>query len=193
MPKLPKWLSEVGWRTVVGGALLGGIVHILFTLAVPFISKGHAYAKLRDALPANRMVVLPPPAPGREPLPFLTPDALYAMCRFDISVETLAVNVTMAHAGWTLSLHTPQGDNFYVMPAQQLRGSEIAITVVPEPDRSGEFIPTPRRIGAQGDQISSPSTEGIVMVRAPLKGLSWRAQTEAALRQASCRPVKRPQ
>ena len=113
MPKLPKWLSEVSWRTVIGAVLLGGIVHITATMAVPLVSSGHALARLRDALPANRMVLLPPPAPGKQPLPFLAPDAVYAMCRYDISVDSLIVTAAMAQAGWTLSLHTPQGDNFY--------------------------------------------------------------------------------
>ena len=56
MPTLPKWLSEVSWRTVIGALLLGGIIHITATLAVPLLSSGHAFAKLRDTLPANRMV-----------------------------------------------------------------------------------------------------------------------------------------
>ena len=73
MPTLPKWLSEVGWRTVIGALLLGGILHILATLAVPFFGSGPAFARLRDTLPANRMVILPPPAPGKQPLPFLRP------------------------------------------------------------------------------------------------------------------------
>jgi uncharacterized membrane protein len=112
MPTLPKWLSEVGWRTVIGALLLGGIIHITATLAVPLVSSGPAFTKLRNTLPTNRMVVLPPLAPGKQPLPYLPPDALYAMCRYDISVDSLVVTAAMAHAGWTLSLHTPQGDNF---------------------------------------------------------------------------------
>ena len=119
MPKLPKWLSEVSWRTVIGAVLLGGIIHITATMAVPLVSSGHALARLRDTLPANRMVLLPPPAPGKQPLPFLAPDAVYAMCRYDITVDSLIVTAAMAQAGWTLSLHTPQGDNFFVMPAQE--------------------------------------------------------------------------
>ena len=102
MPKLPKWLTEVGWRTVIGAALLGGILHILATLAVPFFTTTTAFATLRGSLPANRMVLLPPPAPGKQPLPFLTPDSLYAMCRFDVSVDSLAVTAAVAHPGWTL-------------------------------------------------------------------------------------------
>ena len=193
MPKLPKWLSEVGWRTVIGAALLGGIIHIVATLAVPFVASSTAFARLRDTLPANRMVILPPPVPGKQPLPFLTPDALYAMCRYDISVDSLAVTAAMAHAGWTLSMHTPQGDNFYVMPAQQLRGGDVSLLLVPGADRLSEFASAPRRISASESYIPSPSWEGLVIVRAPLKGLAWRAEAEALLRRASCTAVKRQQ
>jgi len=191
MPKVPKWLSEVSWRTVIGALLLGGIVHIVATIAVPLFSSGHALARLRDTLPANRMVLLPPPAPGNQPLPFLTPDALYAMCRYDVSVDSLMVTAAMAQAGWTLSLHTPQGDNFYVMPAQETRRSDVSLTVVPSAERLGEFVATPRRVSDQETLVASPSWEGLVVVRAPLKGLAWRTETEAALRRATCTPVKR--
>jgi uncharacterized membrane protein len=191
MPRLPKWMREVGWRTVLGALLLAGVIHITATMAVPLISSGHALARLRDTLPANRMVLLPPPAPGNQPLPFLTPDALYAMCRYDISVDSLMVTAAMPQAGWTLSLHTPQGDNFYVMPAQETRRGDIALTVVPSAERLGEFAAAPRRLSAQETQVASPSWEGLVVVRAPLKGLAWRAETEAALRRAACTPVKR--
>lgn len=191
MPTLPKWLSEVSWRTVIGALLLGGIIHITATMAVPLVSSGHAFARLRDTLPTNRMVLLPPVAPGKQPLPFLTPDALYAMCRYDVSVDSLVVTAAMPQAGWTLSLHTPQGDNYYVMPAQETRRSDISLTVVPAAERLGEFAAAPRRVSAQETQVASPSWEGIVVVRAPLKGLAWRTETQAALRRATCTPVKR--
>jgi len=191
MPKLPKWLREVGWRAVVGALLLGGIIHILATMAVPIASSGHAFARMRDSLPLNRMVVLAPPAPGKQPLPFLAPDALYAMCRYDISVDLLLVTAPMARAGWTLSLHTPQGDNYYVMPAQETRRGTVSLTLVPSTERLGEFAATPRRVSAQETQVASPSWEGLVVVRAPIKGLAWRAETEAALSRASCTPVRR--
>ena len=193
MPKLPKWLTEVGWRTVIGAALLGGIIHIVATLAVPLLSSTTAFARLRDTLPANRMVILPLPVAGKQALPFQTPDALYAMCRYDVSVDSLAVTAAVAHAGWTLSMHTPQGDNFYVMPGQQLRRAEVSLVVVPGADRLAEFTTTPRRVSASESHIPSPSWEGLVIVRAPLKGLAWRAETEALLRRASCTPIKRQQ
>ena len=76
-------------------------------------------------------------------------------------------------------------------PASTIRA--VTLTVVPGVERLSEFASTPRRVSATESQIPSPSTEGLVVVRAPLKGLAWRAEAEAILRRASCTPVKRQQ
>jgi uncharacterized membrane protein len=189
LPRLPKWTRQIGWRTVAGAVLLAGIVHIGATLAVPLLGPGNAYRKLRETLPVNQMVFLPPPTPGNQLLPFMAADALYAACRFDVSAAPLTVSALLADPGWTLSLHTPQGDNFYVMPAQQLRRAEVTFIVVPGGDRLLDLGSSTRRPTGVESQIETPVLEGLVLVRAPLRGLSWRADTEAKLRRASCTPV----
>jgi uncharacterized membrane protein len=188
-PRPPKWLRAVGWRTLAGALLTAGIVHILATLAVPQFAST-AFATLRQDLPANRMVVLGPSSPGKEALPFLMPDALYAVCRYDLSRDSLRVTAMLLHTGWALSLHSVQGDNFYAMPAQPLHHDEVILTITPGGDKL-EFVPQARRVGAQDTNVTAPGTEGVVMVRAPLKGLAWRGEAEAVLRRASCVPVRR--
>jgi hypothetical protein len=88
-------------------------------------------------------------------------------------------------------MHTPQGDNFYVMPAQQLRRPEVSFVVVPGGERFSEYTPTARRASTPRSQITSPTPEGLVVVRAPLRGLAWRAEAETLLRRASCAAVTR--
>jgi uncharacterized membrane protein len=190
-PKLPKWVREIGWRTVVGALLLGGIVHISATLAVPVAGSGHAYQRLRDTLPLNRMVVLPASTPTRALLPFLSPDMLYAMCRYELTGGAVTVTAMLADAGWALSLHTPGGENFYVMPGQAARRDEVSFLVVPGGDRFTDAVLPPRRASAADTQVASPSAEGLIVVRAALPGLAWRAETEALLKRASCTQVKR--
>ena len=186
--KLPRWMRQIGWRTVVGAILLAGIVHITATLAVPLLGPGNAFRKLKETLPANQMVFLPPPTPNTQLLPFVAADALYAACRFDLRSTSIAVSAVLSDPGWTLSLHTPQGDNFYAMPSQQLRRSEVSFVIAPAAERLVDF--GSRRLSGDDSQIESPVTEGLVLVRAPLRGLSWRAETEAKLRRASCTPVQ---
>ena len=188
--KAPRWLDALGWRTLAGALLAAGIVHILATLAVPLLGAGSGFARLRQDLPANRMVVWPPSAPGKEPLPFLMPDALYAVCHYDLAHDSLRVAVTLAHAGWLLSLHSAGGENFYAMPAQPLNHAEVSLTIVPGGDKL-EFVPQSRRPGVADASVASPTNEGLVIVRAPLKGIAWRQEAEAILRRASCAPVAR--
>jgi uncharacterized membrane protein len=186
---VPGWMRHAGWRTVAGALLLAGVIHICTVLAVPLLGPGNAFLKLRAALPANRAVLLTSPAPGKQLLPLMVPDAFYVFCRYDISVDSLRVTTPLSEAGWTLSLHTPQGDNYYVMPAQQRR-ADVSFVVVPGAERASEIAPS-RRLGSPDTQVASPTLEGVVMVRAPLKGLAWRSQTEDALARVSCSPVKR--
>jgi uncharacterized membrane protein len=187
-PKSLAWLRAIGWRTIAGAALLGGIVHIGATLAVPALSRGNAFQHLRETLPANQMVLLPPPGPGKRPLPFMAPDALYAMCRFDVTTAPLTVVAALPDIGWTLSLHSPQGDNFYAMPAQQSRRDEVSLTIVAANDH-GDLGVSAHRPAMLESQIESPTLEGLVVIRAPLRGLAWNTATEAALRKATCTPT----
>src|SRR5262249_52769446 len=103
-PNLPRWVRQIGWRTVVGAALLAGIVHPPPPPAVPLLGPGNAFRKLRDTLPVNQMVFLPPPTPNTQLLPYVAADALYAACRYDVSAGSVAVTAMLADPGWTLSL-----------------------------------------------------------------------------------------
>ena len=180
-------LAWVSWRTVAAAILLGGIVHIFATFTSSLSVSGQAYRLLAERLPANGMVVLPLQAPGRQILPFLPPDMLYAMCRYDLSDGPVAVAASVLDAGWALSLHTPDGRNIYVLPGLPQRRTDVSFVIVPS---SPETPPIPRSNSADDTQIASPTIEGIVILRAPLRGLAWAAETEAALQTAACSPVK---
>jgi uncharacterized membrane protein len=184
---LPLWLRRFGWRRITAVLLLAGIVHICATLAAPMLSSRHAYLLLRDKLPANRMVVLPPQSPGNQLLPYLSPHMLYAVCRYDLSKGPVTVTATVADAGWALSLHAAQGDNFYVLPGQPLRRTEVSLVVIPSGPDAALIL---KRDTSAEPPIVSPTPEGLIVLRAPLRGLAWNAEAEAVLRQATCTPVR---
>jgi uncharacterized membrane protein len=187
-PRLPRWMREVGWRTVAGGALLGGIVHICVTFAAPVLGSGHAFRQLSSTLPLNRMTLLPAPAPGRQLLPYLPPDMIYAMCRYELTGGPVSVTAAVSGPGWVLSLHTPEGDNFYVLPGQQMRREEVSFLLVPSTTAAAHAN---RTAGPEDTQVASPTPEGLIVVRAPLTGTARLAETEAVLRRSSCTQVKR--
>ncbi len=186
--RLPGWLRRLGWRRIAGVALLAGIVHICATLAAPMFSSRHAFLVLRDKLPANRMVVLPPQAPGQQLLPWLPPHMLYAICRYDLSGGPVAIRATVADAGWALTLHATQGENFYVLPGQPLRRTDVSLLLVP---KGPEAALIPRAESIADTPVVSPTREGLIVLRAPLRGLAWTAETEAMLKRATCTQVRR--
>lgn len=186
---LPGWMRGLGWRRVTGVLLLAGIVHICATLAAPMVTSRHAFLQLRDQLPANQMIVLPPQAPDRQLAPYLQPHMLYAICRYDLSGGPVAVRATVGEAGWALTLHAPQGENFYVLPGQPLRRTEVSLLLVP---RGPDALLLPRAETTSDTPVVSPSREGLVVLRAPLRGLAWSAEAEAMVKRASCTQVKQP-
>ncbi len=64
---------------------------------------------------------------------------------------------------------------------------KIAAPNLPRGVRLVEF--GSRRLTGDDSQVESPVSEGLVLLRAPLRGLAWRAETEARLRRATCTPV----
>jgi uncharacterized membrane protein len=192
--KRPSWSAQapaarwINWRTALAAALLGGIVHICATFLAPVYTSGHAYRLLADQLPPNRMTVLPQQAPGRQILPELPPDVLYAMCRYDLRQGAVAVRATVLGPGWALSVHTPWGTNFYVLPGQRDRSTDVSFLLVPSAPEAA--LSLPRRQGPADTQIASPTLEGIIVLRAPIRGLAWIAEIESILQRASCTQVK---
>jgi uncharacterized membrane protein len=190
-PRLPRWTKEISWRVVAAALLFGGIVHISATLAVPWVGANTDLQKLHEGLPVHRMVVLPPPTPGAQILPFLAPDTMLAVCRYDLKQGPVMISATLRDVGWALSLHSPQGDNFYALPAQQLRRSEVSFLLLPPSEAASTLVPGSRRPTMDATHIEAPTNEGLVVVRAPLKGLAWRAEAAAALSRAKCTPTGR--
>ena len=127
MLKLPKWMREVGWRTVVGAVLLGGIMHIGATLAVPLLGPGNAFPGCATTCPSTAWWSCRRPRRASSRCRSWRPTRSTPCAATTSRVDSLAVSAALAEPGWTLSLHTPQGDNFYVMPAQQLRRSEVSL------------------------------------------------------------------
>jgi uncharacterized membrane protein len=193
--RLPGWppqparrsIAWINWRLVAAAVLLGGILHICATFASSLSATGQAYRMLAERLPPNSMTVLPLQAPSRQILPFLPPDMLYAMCRYDLRGGSVAVSARVLDAGWALSLHTPDGRNIYVLTGQPRRRTDVSFVIVASgPDTP----PPPRRDGTADTQIASPAIEGVVILRAPIRGLAWMAETEAALQTAACTPLR---
>ena len=92
--KIAEVLSRANWQLILAARVAAGILHICATLASPYLTAASAYSRLAPGLPVNRMQILSVAAPGAEPVPFMSPDARYAMCRFDATGGPVSVAAT---------------------------------------------------------------------------------------------------
>lgn len=187
-PPLQKLAGSIKWRLVAAALVAVGILHILATLATPSLTGASAFARLKPALKdANKMVVLPPLAPDKQALPFLSADVRYAICRYDTSRGPVAVKASLPDAGWSLSLYTPEGDNFYVATGATGQTTDLSIVLVTSDERFMGLTPEARGLPASRQASVTTSTrQGLVVLRAPDKGRAYRAQIEAQMKTASC-------
>jgi uncharacterized membrane protein len=179
----------LNWRFFVAIPAAAGVVHILATLAAMNDTAHSAFALLKPALPVNKMAILPPVAPGQQPLPFLSPDARYAICHFDTANGPVAVSAKLPDHGWTIGIFNPDGSSAYFAAASPGRATSIALTIVPADDRFMGLTPEAKGIINAGQApLTVAAREGLIVVRAPDRGLAYRAESEAGLMQASCAP-----
>jgi uncharacterized membrane protein len=182
-----KWLPRVQVRVAILALMAMAVLHILATLAAPRLAPSPAYGRLADLLPVNAMQVLPPVAPGAQPLPFMGPDSRYAMCRFDSTKGPVQITASLPAAGWSLSIFSDKGDSIYVSVAQAGRRTDVSLVLSTRDDKFAGLTPQARGQSVKEDRsLSLTAKRGIAILRAPDQGLAYRAINEAELRRSSC-------
>lgn len=189
-PWAPSRLWRIRWQTLLVSLLAGGVVHILATLVVPKLATGTAWQKVGTSLPTNRMIVLPPATPDKQVLPFVGPDVRLAICRYDVGNGPVNIVATLPDKGWTLGIYTPAGDNFYAIPAQDFRRVEVRFVLSPPAEKFLGMFEWGRQPDSTAGNIAVPTTQGLVVLRAPLRGRAYTSEIEAVLARAQCTPQR---
>lgn len=183
---VPDWMQRLSWQTAVIALVSGGIIHIGATLAMPRFATASGVQRLAAALPVNRMLVLPPATAEQQPLPYQGPDVRLAVCRYDVSDGPVSISAVLPDKGWSLAIYSMQGDNFYVVPAQDLRRAEISFQLVPQSERFLGIFSAARGLELTASQITVPEARGVIVVRAPLRGRTYQSETDGYLQRAQC-------
>ena len=175
-------------RVILLAVLTAGIIHILATLAAPRLSGSTPYARLAPSTPVmHKFEVLPPVTPQTQPLPFMAPDVRYAMCRYDTAKGPVTVSAKLPGRGWTLSLYTPEGDNFYTAAGQEGQMHDIALQLTPIADRFLGLTPEARgKVSEATSTLSIAAGRGLAVLRGPDRGIAYRGDTESILKSATC-------
>lgn len=185
-----KWLKILSWRALLAGVLLGAIIHIGTTLAIPYTSNASAFMKLAPQLPTNKLVIVPPASPKRQLLPFMMPNVRYALCRFNIHRSPVRIRAQLLDPSWTLALYSKAGDNFYIAMGLSSRRLDISIDLVRPAAKFLGLFSTSNSLAADQTKVPVPHETGLLVIRAPINGTAFADEVDRALKQASCRPIE---
>ena len=178
---MTRWLM---W--LLGGVVLGGIVHLATILLLPTAATRDAYSRLSPMARINSVVPIPEPAPEGAPLPFMDPAFAVAVCRYDLSTGPLKLSAPVSQAYTSVSFYARDGVAYYAINdrAAGRRAIELDLMTVQQHNETPEEEDV---TAADRLIVESPSITGLIVLRAlaPEPGLMSKARE--ALAAAQCR------
>jgi uncharacterized membrane protein len=176
-------MGSLSWAAL-GGAVAGGVIHILCVFGIPVLAEHDAWSRLSAALKPNTLTV----ADGKAlaAMPFSTPDVISAYCLYDIRERNVWVRAPLPEAPWTLAISSRSGENFYLVTGADAKKSEARLLLIRRDRLSDEASTDKTEEGDDQSIVIAPSETGVVTIRAPLRGESFRAQAMSELKKARC-------
>ena len=179
---------------ILGGALLGGIVHLATVMILPRTATQDAYARLTPIAPVNTVVALPLPTPEKAVMPFMDPAFATAVCRYDLSDGPLKLTVPVSPAYTSVSFYTRLDVAYYAINDRAAGRRVIELDLMTQAQH--DQMPEDEEITAADRLIvDSPTMTGLIAIRAmaPEPGLMPAAQSAvAAARCAQETPAPAP-
>jgi uncharacterized membrane protein len=171
---------------LLGGLLLGGIVHLGTVLMLPAMATQDAYARVSAVAPLNAVIPIPPPTPEKSVMPFMDPAFAVSVCRYDLSRGPLKFSVPISPAYTSVSFYTRSDVAYYAINDRAAGRRVIELDLMTSEQRAA--LPENEEITAADRLIvTSPTSTGLIVIRAlaPEAGLVPAAR--AALAAAQCR------
>src|SRR5689334_15079329 len=170
---------------ILGGALLGGIVHLASVIILPRTATQDAYARLAPIAPVNSVVALPAPTPEKAVMPFMDPAFASAICLYDLSQGPLKLTVPVSPAYTSVSFYTRNNVAYYAINDRAAGRRTIELDLMTPAQR--EQLPEEEDVTAADRLIvESPSETGLIAIRALAPQPALLPQAQAAVAAATC-------
>ena len=173
---------------LLGGALLGLVIHIVVILILPRISENAAYKQVAAIEALNKTVLLTLPKAGEANPLQLDPDMSYALCKLDLGSGPGEVTGTLPLAFWSVAVYDNAGTVLYSTTNRDGIGQTLDL---------GIFDPAQTRLLAEQKIDISPgllivearTDQVFVVVRLAPPHPSARPRYDAQLERLACRNI----
>jgi uncharacterized membrane protein len=172
--------------TIIAGVLLGAVVHLVSVLALPRIATQDAYSRLTPITKLNGVTQLPTADPDNMLMPYLDPALALAVCRYDLSTGPIKLSVPVSQAYTSVSFYTRNELAYYAINDRSAGKKVIELDLMTEAQH--EELPEDEDVTAADRLIiDSPSTTGLIVLKALAPEPGLMAQAQASLANASCK------
>jgi uncharacterized membrane protein len=172
---------------LLGALLLGGIVHLATVLLLPRLASQDAYARVSAIAPLNSVVPIPPPTPDNAVMPFMDPAFAMSVCRYDLSRGSLKFSVPISQAYTSVSFYT-RSDVAYYAINDRAAGRRVIELDLMTPAQRADLPENEDVTRADRLIVTSPTTTGLIVIRALTPEAGWIPAARNALAAARCRP-----
>jgi len=178
MIRLPLW--------IFGAILLGGIVHLSTVLAMPSAATQDAYSRLAQIVPVNAVVPLAAPSAQDAIMPFMDPAFAVAVCRYDLSTGALKLRTPLSQAYTSVTFYTRNSVAYYAINDRAAGRRAIELDLMTTQQHA--LVPEEEDVTAADRLIiESPTSRGLIVLRALAPEPGLMAMARGALAGAQCR------
>ncbi len=170
---------------VLGGTLLGGIVHLATVLVLPNLASQDAYSRLAPIAPINAVAPLPPPSAQSSPIPFLDPAFAMAVCRYDLTDGPIKLSVPVSPAYTSVSFYTRSEVAYYAINDRAAGRRVIELDLMTGEQR-GDLPGDEELTAADRLIVESPTTTGLIIIKALAPEQGMLPAARSALAGARC-------
>lgn len=178
---------------LLGGVLLGGIVHLATIIVLPRTATQDAYSRLTPIVPVNSVAALPEPTPEKAVMPLMDPAFATSICRYDLSQGPMKLSVPVSLAYTSVSFYTDRNIAYYAINDRSAGRQAIELDLMTAEQHSE--VPEDENITAADLLIvESPTLTGLIAIRAlaPEPGLMSMAQRAVDAAQCTRTEVPKP-
>jgi uncharacterized membrane protein len=171
--------------TILGGILLGGVVHLVSVLALPRIASVDAYSRLTPMTAINAVTQLPLAEPRNTTMPFMDPAFATAVCRYDLSNGPIKLAVPVSQAYTSVSFYTRTDVAYYAINDRSAGRKVIELDLMTEAQHAE--VPEDEEVTAADRLIiDSPTATGLIVLKALAPEPGLLPQAQASLAAATC-------
>ena len=172
-----KWL-----RWIAAILVCGWLGQYALAMLVPHLVMERLYQKIAEASEPNKLNLTPRPDENSRWVVRPSPDLLYASCLYNLEQGPVLISAPVPERYWSMQFYQMNTDNFAGISNQREQrfrvGTRVEVTLIGPDADPAEY---------SGEVIQSPTTRGVMLLRA--SGIGDSSQSQAAIEASSCAPL----